>query len=75
VTQTPTCPACYEYEISNVGMGNGTYSMVLCDGTMYTITVVGTHTGCLKEGSTTLVSGIQGVITQGINCGSTCLYI
>ena len=49
--------------------------MVLCNGTIDSKTVFMGNTasvGCVKEGSITLVSNIQGVITQGINCGSAC---
>jgi hypothetical protein len=75
-TPTPTCPACYEYEISQVGKaGGGEYSMTLCNGTLTSATInVGDtlSTGCVKVGTITLTSGILGDITQGINCGSAC---
>jgi hypothetical protein len=76
LTPTPTCPACYEYEISQVGKASGgEYSMILCSGTLTSVTVsLGNtfSTGCLKEGTITLTSGVQGDITQGVNCGTAC---
>jgi hypothetical protein len=76
LTPTPTCPGCYEYEISQVGKaGGGEYSMLLCNGTLQYLTIsVGDSvtTGCLRQGSITLVANVQGDVTQGLLCGNQC---
>jgi hypothetical protein len=55
--------------------GGDEYSMLLCNGTIQYLNIGpgdSVTTGCVRPGSITLVNNIQGVITQGINCGSAC---
>ena len=76
VTPTPSCPACYTYEISQVGLGGATYTYTQCDGTVVPNFTVqpndSTQTVCLREGSIQLTSGTQGSITQVNACGTGC---
>ena len=79
VTPTTSCPACYVYEISQVGLGGATYTYTQCDGTVVPNFTVqpndSTQTVCLREGSIQLTSGTQGSVTQVTACGTGCAPI
>jgi len=55
--------------------GGGEYTMLLCNGTLFVMSVgIGDvlTTGCVRPGSITLGSGVQGDITQLSQCGNQC---
>jgi len=55
--------------------GGGEYSMLLCNGTIQYLTIYAgdsVTTGCLRQGSITLVANVQGDVTQQSQCGNQC---